>query len=44
MPGKSEIFSAGIENFYDGIHDPQTSNQIYAAACKCNWKKLIEAL
>jgi len=39
LPGKSEIFhenrkflSVGIENFCDRIHDPQTSNQIDAAA------------
>jgi len=31
LPGKSEFFSAGIENFCDRIHDPQTSNQIDAA-------------
>src|SRR6218665_2735489 len=27
---KLDIFSAGIENFCDRIHDPQTSNQIDA--------------
>ena len=31
FPGKSEILSAGIENYCDRIHDPQTSNQIDAA-------------
>jgi len=29
---KIGIFSTGIENFCDRIHDPQTSNQIDAAA------------
>ena len=32
FPENLEFFSAGIENFCNRIHDPQTSNQIDAAA------------